>query len=586
MDDKLPTQITSGGIDEDEEALEGYVVDPSRYANNAAGLKTTPDGRYVLIPQPLDTPDDPLNWSSRKKWLIVWIMAYIAFLADYTGGTAIITIIPQSIEWNLSQATVQRAVVGNLFTIGSCGIIVVILAGYFGRMPVLLLFQAVMVGTCAWSAAATSFESYMAARIINGLFCSVGQGGALLWIKDLFFFHEHPKVINYIEFFIIMSPYLGPLLTCFIVTDVSWRWAFWLCTCMSAVAFLLVFLLDETLFDRKGRQVPRGSYIARLTGVQQAQLWRERRFLQCAMRPIVAITRIPVLIILIYYLLNFAWVIGVNTTIGIWLSNDYGFSTRGIGYFYFFGIVGVIIGWLTGHYLHDAVGTFYMNRHQGRLHPEARLIIVYPATILCCVSLIVLGFAFERHWHYMVIAVFAAMQCSSMMIITTAINAYLLDCYPEGSGEVGAWVTASRNWGGFMATYIQIDWVSSMGPARALGIQAAITFGSLFFMINGSDDTAYFQTLGDRIYGSPLVAAGNGVVVDVKLNIGDNKTVELSELSAYSCHLEITSALSGLVQSIHARGYFKYVRVFEDHGRKPIGQVGQTTEVVVLFDPG
>jgi MFS family permease len=154
-----------------------------------------------------------------------------------------------------------------------------------------------------------------------------------------------------------------------------------------------------------------------------------------------------------------------------------------IGYFYFFGIVGVIIGWLMGHYLHDAVGTFYMNRHQGRLHPEARLIIVYPATILCCVSLIVLGFAFERHWHYMVIAVFAAMQCSSMMIITTAINAYLLDCYPEGSGEVGAWVTASRNWGGFMATYIQIDWVSGMGPARALGIQAAITFGSLFFMV-------------------------------------------------------------------------------------------------------
>jgi hypothetical protein len=96
MDGKPPVQSTSAGIDEDEEALEGYVVDPSRYPNNAAGLKTTPDGRYVLIPQPLDTPDDPLNWSSRKKWLIVWIMAYIAFLADYTGGTAIITVIPQS----------------------------------------------------------------------------------------------------------------------------------------------------------------------------------------------------------------------------------------------------------------------------------------------------------------------------------------------------------------------------------------------------------------------------------------------------------------------------------------------------------
>lgn len=100
---------------------------------------------------------------------------------------------------------------------------------------------------------------------------------------------------------------------------------------MSAVAFLLVFLLDETLFDRKGQQTPRGSYLARLTGAQQVQLWHRRSFLQCVMRPIVAITKIPVLIVLIFYFLSFAWVIGVNTTIGIYLTNDYGFSTRGIG---------------------------------------------------------------------------------------------------------------------------------------------------------------------------------------------------------------------------------------------------------------
>lgn len=92
-----PTSVDDGGIDEAAEALNGYVLDRSRYPDNAAGLKTTKDGRYVLIPQPLDTPDDPLNWSPRKKWTIVAIMAYIAFLADYTGGTAIITVIPQAL---------------------------------------------------------------------------------------------------------------------------------------------------------------------------------------------------------------------------------------------------------------------------------------------------------------------------------------------------------------------------------------------------------------------------------------------------------------------------------------------------------
>lgn len=155
-------------------------------------------------------------------------------------------------------------------------------------------------------------------------------------------------------------------------------------------------------------------------------------------------------------------------------------------------MIGVLLGWLAGHFLHDAVGRFYMQRHAGRLNPEARLIILYPATLILCLSLIVLGQALQHEWHYMVLAVFAAMQCFGVMIVTTAINAYLLDCYPEGSGEVGAWVTASRNWSGFMATYIQIEWVTKLGPAKVLGIQAGITVASLFFIV-------FLQMFGQRL---------------------------------------------------------------------------------------
>lgn len=93
--EKAPADLRTVEIDEEKEALEGYVTDPSRYPDNAAGLKTSADG-FVLIPQPLDTPEDPLNWSPTRKWLIVAIIAYIAALADYTGGSAIITVIPQS----------------------------------------------------------------------------------------------------------------------------------------------------------------------------------------------------------------------------------------------------------------------------------------------------------------------------------------------------------------------------------------------------------------------------------------------------------------------------------------------------------
>ena len=74
----------------------------------------------------------------------------------------------------------------------------------------------------------------------------------------------------------------------------------------------------------------------------------------------------------------------------------------------------------------------------------------------------------------MVIAVFAGGQVMGIMIATVALNSYLLDAYPEGSGEVGAWIVVGRTLGGFMSTYIEIDWVIRSGPLNACGAQTGI----------------------------------------------------------------------------------------------------------------
>ena len=73
-----------------------------------------------------------------------------------------------------------------------------------------------------------------------------------------------------------------------------------------------------------------------------------------------------------------------------------------------------------------------------------------------------------------------------IMIATVALNAYLLDAYPEGSGDVGAWIIVGMAMGGFMATYIEINWVLKSGPLVALGAQTGITAAaSLIILILG-----------------------------------------------------------------------------------------------------
>lgn len=85
-------------------------------------------------------------------------------------------------EWNKIPNEINHATAGNVFMLGVGGIVVVWFSAYFGRLPVLVLFQSLNLATCAWSGSATNFESFMAARILHGFFAVVAAavGGPCL----------------------------------------------------------------------------------------------------------------------------------------------------------------------------------------------------------------------------------------------------------------------------------------------------------------------------------------------------------------------------------------------------------------------
>ena len=153
------------------------------------------------------------------------------------------------------------------------------------------------------------------------------------------------------------------------------------------------------------------------------------------------------------------------------------------GFFYFAPVIGAFIGAVLGHWLHDFAGNYYMRRHSSHIEPEARLIIIWLASPIMAVSILVLGFALRNTYHYMVLAVFFAGQVAGIMIATVALNAYLLDAYPEGSGEVGAWIVMGRTMGGFMATYTEINWVIRSGLIDTFAVQTAITAAAGFIVL-------------------------------------------------------------------------------------------------------
>jgi predicted MFS family arabinose efflux permease len=74
---------------------------------------------------------------------------------------------------------------------GVGGLFAIVFYNYFGRFPTTFYFLFLSTAMAVYCAVAPDYNHFMAARILDGLFSTVTQSGGLVFIQDMFFFHEH-----------------------------------------------------------------------------------------------------------------------------------------------------------------------------------------------------------------------------------------------------------------------------------------------------------------------------------------------------------------------------------------------------------
>jgi MFS family permease len=77
-------------------------------------------------------------------------------------------------------------------------------------------------------------------------------------IYSLFFFHQRARAINLWAFSFLLGPYLGPLISGFVINKLDWRQTFGVLCGMYGFSVLMIVLLGrESTWNRDGLQKPR-----------------------------------------------------------------------------------------------------------------------------------------------------------------------------------------------------------------------------------------------------------------------------------------------------------------------------------------
>jgi Major Facilitator Superfamily len=206
-------------------------------------LKHAPDGKTVLAPQPSDSPNDPLNWSTWRKDFVFIILLVSAICSGVHGPMVAPITLTLASDFNVSINDVAQLSSYMLLVIGGMAYIDSALANVYGKRPVFVFALVLLVVSDAWASRAESYGSLMGARCLSGAGQAAFEAISLSVVPDLYFVHQRNRRVALFILLFQTGVYLGvPLATQVYVSSGQWRTEFWALAVTEGIMLILFVL--------------------------------------------------------------------------------------------------------------------------------------------------------------------------------------------------------------------------------------------------------------------------------------------------------------------------------------------------------
>lgn len=496
----------------DEETL----IHSIRGANPNAEIKRHKN--IILVPQPTNSPNDPLNWSPFRKY---WHMILVCIVTGFTAATSNDAGSAQAsmnqelgISWNAMNTAAGVLFVG----VAAMSFLLSPSSFLYGRKIAYLICILVGLGGAIWFI----FVQTASDSVWNQLFVGASEAAAeaqvQLSLSDIFFQHQIGFAISLYIMATSIGTFLGPLVSGYLAGGPGWRWIPRWGAILSAVLFVLLLIgLEETYFDRdsysqRGRTAvateksegtvttvvdsnsdsePRKPYLKSISPITFAtnlrgtgfKQYMQRLWLQCRV-----FLFLPVLysglmwgtqdIFLTFYL---------TTMAEDWSSPPYNYSNAAIGLMNVPLLIGSILGCIYGGHFSDKFVLYYASRfNHGLFEPEARLYLLLPTGIISPVGLFMFGIGTAHQWPWIASYIGLGFIGFGFGCAGDLSMSYLIDAYPEMVLEGMVGVAVVNNTLACIFTFSCQSWINHQGTFKtyiALGVISFCIFMTTVPMI-------------------------------------------------------------------------------------------------------
>ncbi|KAF1929683.1 MFS general substrate transporter [Didymella exigua CBS 183.55] len=252
LDDKHLEHVpgTAFVYDNDDDRKRSIAQDVARQT-----LKYDKTGKILLVPQPSDDPNDPLNWPLWKRDVIIAILSLLSVIAATLSPLLAANTVSLAIHFKRSLTDMALATGYHLLGVGIAGFLFVPSARIWGKRHLYILGTVIVIFSCIWGGATgPNYKSFLWARIFQGVGLAPFEALVNASVGDLYHVHERGLRMALSNLALFGGAFLTPVFVGLIADRIGYEWTFYFVAIFAAALLpLVVFFCPETAYKRDAR---------------------------------------------------------------------------------------------------------------------------------------------------------------------------------------------------------------------------------------------------------------------------------------------------------------------------------------------